>query len=66
MPVLDTHTFLLHLLLILVFSRLLAECAVFLKASAVIGEFHATWAIASNSSLKASLAAKEEVSDRVW
>jgi Kef-type K+ transport system membrane component KefB len=34
----DTHTFLLHLLLILVFSRLLAECAVYLKAPAVIGE----------------------------
>jgi Kef-type K+ transport system membrane component KefB len=34
----DTHTFFLHLLLILVFSRLLAECAVYLKAPSVIGE----------------------------
>ncbi len=37
----DTHTFFLHLLLILVFSRLLAECAVYLKAPSVIGELMA-------------------------
>jgi len=36
--VVDTHTFFLHLLLILMVSRLLAEVAVHLKTPAVIGE----------------------------